>query len=130
MNDKNRLKSVYWTVGMLLVHYIAGCGVLALLVYVVPHYMAIFAELEAELPAMTQLLISLATAGKRYGYLITGPAFVVDLAVFIGLSQLPSGKHWATIAWFVAVLGAMILFAGFVAVALFVTMLGLLESLG
>ena len=32
MNDKDFSKSVYWTVGMLLVHCMAGCGLLALLV--------------------------------------------------------------------------------------------------
>ena len=65
MDDKNFLKSVCRTAGMWLVHCIAGCGVLALLVYVVPHYMAVFANSEAELPAMTQLLISLAMAARH-----------------------------------------------------------------
>ncbi len=129
MNDTNLLKSMYRTTGMLAVHCIAGCGILALLVYVVPPFMVVFAEFDAELPAMTQWLMSVATIVVSYWYLLIGPAFAVDAAVFIGLSQLPSGKHWATATWFVAVLGAMVLFAGFVAVALVVPMQGLQESL-
>jgi len=129
MNDTNLLKSVYRAAGMLAVHCVAGCGILALLVYVVPRCMATFADFDVALPTMTQWLISLATVVVPYWYLIIGPAFAVDAAVFIGLSQMRSGKHWATAAWFMAVLGAMILFAGFVAVALFVPMQGLHESL-
>ena len=129
MNDTNPLKSVYRTAGMLAVHCVAGCGLLALLVYVVPHYMAVFTDFDAELPAMTHWMILLSTLVVHYWYLIIGPAFAVDVAVFIGLSQLRSGGRWATAAWFLAVLGAMILFAVFVAVALFVPMLSLHESL-
>lgn len=129
MNDTNLQKSVYWTVGMLAVHCVAGCGILALLVYIVPRFMAIFADFDAELPAMTLWMISLATLLVSYWYLILGPAFAVDAAVFIGLSRLRSGGRWAMAFWFMAVLGAMILFAGFVVVALFLPMQHLHESL-
>ncbi|HYW80615.1 MAG TPA: hypothetical protein VE890_13610 [Thermoguttaceae bacterium] len=109
MNDTNPLKSVSGPAVMLLVHCIVGCGLWALLVYVVPRCMGIFADFDAELPTMTQWLILLATIMIHHWYWILGPAIAVDAVVFFGLSQLRSGKRWAPAVWFVAVLGAMLL---------------------
>lgn len=125
MNDKDFTKSVYWTAGMLSVHCVAGCGLLALLVYVVPKCVGVFADFEVDLPVMTQLVISLPSVVVDYWYLLIGPAIGIDVVVFIWLWS----KRWARFAWFVAVLGAMILFAVFVAVALGVPLINLSESL-
>ena len=129
MNDTNLLKSVWRTAGMLAVHCVVGCGILALMLFVVPRFVVILQDFDAELPAMTQWVISLSMFVVTYWWLLIGPAFGVDAAVFGGLMLLPAESRWATVAWFLAVLVAMILFTVFVVMALFVPMLSLHQSL-
>lgn len=120
MNEKNVLSTVFWTAGMLLVHYVAVFALLLVLLRVVPACMVVFEDFEVELPAATQVVISFSIFVAHYWYLLVSLALGVDAAVFIALSQLPSKLRWLTAAWFTIVLVAMILFAGFVGVALYV----------
>lgn len=118
--DQNVLSTVFWTAGMLLVHCVAVFALLLALIRIVPACMVVFEDLDVELPAATQLLMSFSIFVAHYWYLLVSLALGVDAAVFIALSQLPSSLRWVTAAWFTTVLIAMILFAGFVAVALYV----------
>ena len=129
MNDADPLKAVFRAAGMFVVHCVAGCVILAMMLFVVPHFVVILQDFDAELPAMTQWVISLSMFVVSYWYLTIGPAVGVDAAVLVGLSLLPSGSRWAVGVWFAVVLIAMILFAGFVAVALFLPMWNIQQAL-
>ena len=110
----SRGSSLAWTAWMLLAHFLAGVVLLVALVRMVPEFLRLFEEFDAQLPTMTQLVILLSQAVASYWYLLVPLGLVIDAAVLFGLRLLPGRARGLSTAWAVLVLVAAILFLGFI----------------
>jgi len=103
------------------------------LVYVVPRFKEMFADMRIELPALTQLLITMSDACKNLWYalvLALGAVLTVDAAVFWFLA--PRRSTWVYgILWFLIV--TLVVGGGgaaFIVIALFQPLLVQMQSIG
>lgn len=86
---KNKIKSAM-TYPIILVCAMGGIGVFVL-VYVLPNITAMFADLKAELPLPTRILISLSDFVQANG-LIVFPALILALIIFIRWTRTKNGQ--------------------------------------
>lgn len=68
----------------------AGIGA-GMMIYVVPKILAIFSEVNIELPLTTRMLIAIASAVDKHGLLVAS-GFIAVIALGIFLHRLPAGK--------------------------------------
>lgn len=68
----------------------AGIGA-GMMIYVVPKILAIFSEVNIELPLTTRILIAIASAVDKHG-LIVALGLLAAIALFVTLHRLPAGK--------------------------------------
>jgi hypothetical protein len=116
--DKNGfLQSFLWPGFMWLTHAFVGLLLFVVLVFIVPHFRAVFEDFDTELPAATQMLIRLSSMLVNYWYLVLFLA-IIDAAILFGLSQVPPKLRWLRSLWFNATMLAAILFLFFSVVAL------------
>ena len=111
-------ESFLWPSCMWLTHAFVGLLLFAVLVFVVPQFVVVLEDFDAELPAGTQMLIRLSSLLVNYWYLILLPLVAVDAAILFGLSQVPPKLMWLRTLWFTAIMLAAILFLFFAIVAL------------
>ena len=76
MSQNGFLESFLWPACMWLTHAFVGLLLCMVLVLIVPEFAAVLADFEAELPAMTQLIIELSHMLAAYWYLVL-PLFLV-----------------------------------------------------
>ena len=123
------LRSLGWTAWMLLTHFVAAMVLLAVLLAVVPRIVVIFEDLDAELPAMTVLVINLSRVVPGYWYLALPLGLAVDAALLFGLSRLPAEARWLGTLWASLVWMAALLLLGLIVVAVFLPLQGLMTQL-
>ena len=127
---KNSLaRSIVWTVCATFAHFLAAVVLLVVMVRVVPRYIMVFEDFDAELPASTQLLIQLSMLTVSYWYLFFSLGLLMDAAILFALSRLPTGTRWLGTVWFGAVLLAAIVFLAFVSAALCLPTIELFDRL-
>ena len=129
MSKTGFLQSFLWPGCMWLTHAFAGLLLFAVLVFLVPQFVAVLEDFDAELPAITQMLIRLSTLLVNYWYLILFPLVAIDAAVLFGLSQVPPKLMGLRTLWFTAIMLAAILFLFFSIVALAMPFAALSASL-
>lgn len=69
-----------------------GIGI-GVIVFVVPQFISIFAEVELELPLMTRILIAVSETIRNYGIFVAGAAIALIVA-FITTIRTPKGKWY------------------------------------
>jgi len=117
MKKNGFLESFVWPGCMWVAHAFVGLLLFIVLVFVVPQFVVVLEDFEAELPAATQMLIRLSSMLVNYWYLILFLA-IMDAAILFGLSQVPPKLKWLRSLWFNATMLAAILFLFFSVVAL------------
>lgn len=105
-------------VAMLASHVIAGLVALAVLSRVVPIYMKLYLSWENELPQMTQWLLGSSRFLAHYGCPLCLAFLVLDGTILAALARLPQPRRWLRACWHTAVLLAVVLYLGFVMLAL------------
>ncbi|MFH1264408.1 MAG: hypothetical protein ABIK89_01685 [Planctomycetota bacterium] len=128
-NENSLARSLVWTAWTLLTHAIAACVLLGAPFYVVPKFLAIFEEFGAALPRMTILAIDLSHVAASYWYLLVVFGLGLAAAVLFGLSLLPAKAKWLGTLWASTVLLVVILFLGFVMVAILLPLEALITQL-
>ena len=123
------LRSLGWTAWMLLTHFVAGMVLLAVLLAVVPRFVVIFEDLDAELPTMTVLVINFSRVVAGYWYLLLPLGLAVDAVLLFGLSRLPDWGRWLGTLWASLVWMAALVLLGLIIVAVFLPLSGLLTQL-
>jgi type II secretory pathway component PulF len=122
-------RSLVWTAWMLLTHFVAAMAVIAVLMTVVPRFVRMFANLDVDVPPVTEVVIGLSHVAAGYWYVVLPLGLAVDAVVLFGLSRLPAGERWLGTVWasvvWMAALGLMAL----VTVALVVPLEGLITAL-
>ena len=122
-------RSLVWTAWMLLTHFVAGVLLLWAMISVVPRFIAMFAEFEAEVPPVTELLIVVSNLVARWGYLLLPLGLAVDAVLLLALSRLPAGARWLGTLWATLVLVAALVAFALMIVAIMLPLAVLIESL-
>jgi type II secretory pathway component PulF len=123
------LRTVVWTAWMLLTHLVAFVLVMWVLGTIVPQFLAMFAEFEAEVPPVSILVIDLSHIVTAYWYLVLPLALVIDAALLFGLRCLPAAANWLATVWATLVWLGMLLLLAMVVVGLYVPLDQLLTDL-
>jgi type II secretory pathway component PulF len=114
---------------MLLAHFLAVVVLIVALVRMVPEFLRLFKEFDADMPTMTQLVIRLSGIVVQYWYLLVPLVLVVDAAVLFGLRLLPGKAKGLSTAWAVLVLVTAILLLGFIILSLVLPLQALIADL-
>jgi len=122
-------KSLVSTAGMLFAHLAAGLIVVVVMGFVVPRFVRTFAELEAELPPMSEYMITVSNLVVRWWYLLLPIGLAIDAALLFGLSRLPRPARWLATVWGIVVLLAAVLLIGLTVVAVIVPLQNLITQL-
>ncbi len=96
-------RTIYWV--LLLVHGVAGLGLLVYLAFFVPKFEELFARMQeqGELPSLTAFVLLL----SRHSLWLLPLGFALDAAVLHVLGRLPRRPFWPVVAWFTLVLIAL-----------------------
>jgi hypothetical protein len=125
----SRGSSLAWTAWMLLAHFLAAVVVIVALVRMVPEFLRLFQEFDADVPAMTRWVVLLSHVVVQYWYLLVPLVLVIDAAILFGLRLLPGKARGLSTAWAVLVLVAAILLLGFIILALALPLQALIVDL-
>ena len=104
--------------GTLLAHFFTLFAIFVVLIKVVPTYTCIFADFETELPAVTQLVITISHLTVNYWFLIFPFAMLVDATLVVLLRLTDVTRLWLLPLWCNLWYLGVILLLGFVTVAL------------
>jgi len=122
-------KPLVGTGPMLFAHLAAGLIVIVVLGVVVPRFVRILTEFEAEVPPTAELLIAVSNIVARYWYLLLPIGLAADAAVLFGLSRLPRLARWLATVWGIVVLLAALLLVGLVVAAVILPLQDLITQL-
>ncbi|HUT95348.1 MAG TPA: hypothetical protein VMY37_38190 [Thermoguttaceae bacterium] len=117
------------TGGMLFAHLAAGLIVIGVLGFVVPRFVRILTEFEAEVPPTAERLIAVSNVVAHTWYLLLPIGLAVDAAVLFGLGRLPRPARWLATAWATVVLLAALLLVGLTVAAVIVPLQDLITQL-
>ena len=113
MNRNGFIESFLWPACMWLTHVFVGLLLFVVLVFLVPIFVNHFEEIDADLPAATELLIWLSSMLVNYWGLILPFFAIIDAAILFGLSQTPPKLRWLRSLWFNAIMLATIILLSF-----------------
>ena len=122
-------RSIAWTGWTLLAHVITGLVLVIVFVKVVPEFERLFAEFDVSLPRMSQLVLLLSNVVVCYWYLVVPLGVLVDAAILFGLSSIPDKGRWLSTLWTRFVFVAAVLLLVFIAVAMCLPLVWLIEQL-
>ena len=122
-------RSLVWTAGMFLAHFVALIVLVVVLGWAVPHFVRMYEEFDAELPVLTEWVFRLSNFVVVWWHLILPFGAGVDGAILLGLSLLPDKAKWLGTLWAVLVLLAAILLLGLIIVAVSMPLMGSFHGL-
>ena len=102
-----RSRSVVWTGWMLFTHCVVGVLLIAVLVKMVPEFVTLFQEFDADLPRITVHLITVSHLAIQYWYLFLPVGIGIDAVILFGLSRLPAKTRWLGTLWSTSILVVM-----------------------
>jgi len=122
-------RSTAWVAWTLLAHFITAIVLLIVFVKVVPEFRRLFQEFDVSLPRISQLVLILSDVVVCYWYLIIPLGLLADVAILFGLSRVPAKGRWLSTIWTCFVFVAAVLLLAFIAVAMCLPLVRLIDQL-
>jgi type II secretory pathway component PulF len=134
MNDPQRdnvSSAIFWTTAIAIAAHGVVWFMATAALFAIPSFIRIFEDFDAQLPAMTVLVINICSAFGSFWYIIPLLAlglFAADGWIFYRLFRNPAYRFLAVL-WFFAVLLLSGVVAAFVTIALFFPLVELIQKL-